>query len=165
MKETELKIHTYGDKVLRNKSLPVKKVGEEERRILDKMVDIMYTHGGIGLAAPQVGINKQIIIINVGKGLYKLINPKISEKKGSAVLEEGCLSLPGISVEVKRAKRIFVEAMDEFNKDVAFWADDLFSRAIQHEIDHLVGKLIIDYASFIKRIKIRKNLKKKLNHK
>ncbi|NQU18661.1 peptide deformylase [bacterium] len=161
MKEIELKIRIYGDKCLRKKSAPVKMVGSEEKALLERMAEIMYSNAGIGLAAPQVGINKQIIILDVGQGLFKLINPKVKEKKGFASIEEGCLSLPGVSVKVKRAKEVFVEGIDEFNKKVAFWADDLFSIALQHEIDHLKGKLIIDYANFLKKIKIKRALKTK----
>ncbi|MFC1709744.1 peptide deformylase [Candidatus Omnitrophota bacterium] len=160
MKETELKIHIYGDKALRKKSKPVKSVGKEEKALIDKMVEIMYLNGGIGLAAPQVGINKQLIIIDIGKGLFKIFNPKIKKKQGSAVREEGCLSFPGVSVKVKRPKRIFVEGINELNKRIDFWADDLFSVALQHEIDHLKGKLIVDYANFVKKIAIRKKFKK-----
>lgn len=161
MKETELKIHVYANKALRKKSLLVKSIGKEEQKLLDGMAKTMYSSGGIGLAAPQVGINKQIIILDVGQGLFKLINPMVKKREGHEIMEEGCLSLPGISVKVKRAKKIFVEGVDEFNKSLSFWADDLFSRVLQHEIDHLKGKLIIDYASFLKKIKIRKELKKR----
>jgi peptide deformylase len=156
MKETELRIHTYGDAALRKKSLSVELVGNEERALLEKMAKIMYSRGGIGLAAPQVGINKQLIIVDIGEGLFKLINPKIKMRQGSMVMEEGCLSLPNVSVKVKRAKKVFVEGIDEFNNKLSFWAEDLFSRALQHEIDHLKGKLIVDYANFIKKIKIKK---------
>lgn len=160
MKETELKIHIFGDKVLRKKSLPVKSVGSEEKALIDKMADIMYSNGGIGLAAPQVGINKQLIIIDIGRGLFKLFNPRVKKKQGKVALEEGCLSFPGISVKVKRAKRILVEGINELNKKIDFWADDLFSVALQHEIDHLKGKLIVDYANFIKKLEIRKRFRK-----
>jgi peptide deformylase len=156
MKETELKIHIYGDKVLRKRSRPVESVGSEEKALIEKMSEIMYSSGGIGLAAPQVGINKQLVIVDVGQGLFKLFNPRIRKKQGLCVMEEGCLSVPGVSVEVKRAKRIFVEGMNELSKRISFWADDLFSRALQHEIDHLRGKLIVDYANLFKRIQIRK---------
>ena len=159
MKETEFKIHTYGDKVLRKKSGPVKVVGIKERELLAKMAELMYASSGIGLAAPQVGVNRQIIIVDVGKGLFKLINPKLKKKEGCIAIEEGCLSLPGVSVKVKRAKKILVDCCDEFNKNISFWAEDLFAIAIQHEMDHLKGKLIVDYANFIKKLEIRKKLK------
>src|SRR3989338_9197112 len=161
MKETELKIHIYGDKILRKKSLPVKIVGTQEKELLEKMASTMYSVGGIGLAAPQIGIDKQIAIVDVGQGLFKLINPKIKIKQGLVVMEEGCLSLPEVSINVKRAKKIFVECLDEFNKKICFWDDDLFSRVIQHEVDNLRGRLIVDYANFFKKIEIKKKFKAK----
>jgi len=161
MKETELKIRVYGDRLLRKKSKPVKVVGKHERDLLDRMAQMMYSREGIGLAAPQVGINKQLIVLDIGQGIFKIINPSIKKKEGSWVMEEGCLSLPEVSVKVKRAKKIFVEGIDELNKKVSFWADDLFARVLQHEIDHLKGKLIIDYAGLLKKISIRKKFKTK----
>lgn len=161
MKETELKIRIYGDKALRKKAEPVKSIGAQEKALIDKMAKIMYSNGGIGLAASQVGINKQLLIIDVGQGLFKLFNPKIKTRKGSDVMEEGCLSVPGILVKVKRAKRVLFEGISESNEKISFWADDLFSRALQHEIDHLRGKLIIDYANIFKKMEIRKKFRKK----
>ncbi|MDD5618204.1 MAG: peptide deformylase [Candidatus Omnitrophica bacterium] len=165
MKETELKLRIYGDKALRRKAACVKSVGKEEKLLLEEMAKTMYASAGVGLAAPQLGVNKQIIVLDVGKGLCKLINPKIKQKKDSCVMEEGCLSLPGVSVKVKRAKKIFVEAVDELNKKMAFWAEDLFARVIQHETDHLKGKLIVDYANILDKIKIRKAFKSRSKNK
>jgi peptide deformylase len=165
MKEIELKLRFYGDRVLRRKARLVKKVGDEEKMLLEAMAKIMYVDNGVGLAAPQVGINKQIIILDIGKGLCKLINPKIKKKRGFCVLEEGCLSLPGISVKVKRAKKIFVEATDELNKRMTFWAEDLLARVIQHEIDHLRGKLIIDYVNLLEKMRLKRILRSKIKNK
>ncbi|MFC1646522.1 peptide deformylase [Candidatus Omnitrophota bacterium] len=161
MKETELKIRIYGDKALRKKAEPVKSIGAEDKALIDKMAKIMYSNGGIGLAAPQLGVNKQLVIIDVGQGLFKLFNPKIKKKKGSDVLEEGCLSVPGISIKVKRAKKVLFEGTNESNEYISFWADDLFCRALQHEIDHLKGKLIVDYANILKKMEIKKKFRKK----
>ena len=162
MKETELRIRIYGDKALRKKAQPVKSVSDNEKALIDKMAKIMYSNGGIGLAAPQVGVNKQLVIIDVGQGLFKLFNPKIIAKKGSAVMEEGCLSLPEVCVKVKRAKKVLFEGINDSNEQISFWAEDLFSRALQHEIDHLKGKLIVDYANILKKISIRKKFRKKI---
>lgn len=159
MREIKLKLRLYGDKVLRKKSLPVKSVGTQEKALLEKMAEIMYTSGGIGLAAPQVGINKQMIIIDVGQGLNTLINPKIKKKKGSWIMQEGCLSIPEVYVDIKRSKRVFIEGIDAANNKIAFWADEIFGRAIQHEIDHLRGKLIVDYVSLVKRLTIKRKFK------
>lgn len=161
MKETGLKLRIYGDKALRRKAKAVKSVGSEEKKLLVNMAKIMYENRGVGLAAPQVGISKQIIICDIGKGLCKLINPKIKKKEGSCCMDEGCLSLPGISISVKRPSKIFVEALDEFNKKTIFWAEDLLARVIQHEMDHLKGKLIVDYANLLQKIKIRKVFKQR----
>ena len=156
MKETELKLRIYGDKILRRKATAVRSVGDTEKKLLEEMAKIMYANGGIGLAAPQVGVNKQIIICDVGKGLCKLINPKIKKRQSVCFIQEGCLSVPGVSVNIKRPKKVFIEAVNESGSRLAFWADDLLARVIQHEIDHLKGKLIVDYANLLQRIKLRK---------
>ncbi|MEA3485875.1 MAG: peptide deformylase, partial [Candidatus Aerophobetes bacterium] len=108
----------------------------------------MYASQGIGLAAPQVGIDKRLIVVDVGEGLLKLINPLILLEEGESILEEGCLSLPGVNVKVKRAKSVVVEGWNEKRKRIKIKSEDLFAHAIQHEVDHLQGILIIDYADF-----------------
>ncbi len=154
-----LKIKLLGEPVLRKKSKPVKRVTEAHREILSKMARTLYESSGIGLAAPQIGINEAMIVVDIGKGLYKLINPKIVKKSGTQVMEEGCLSLPKISVKVKRAKKIKVKAQDEFAKHICLEAEDLLACVLQHEIDHLKGKLIIDYASFWDKVRLRNKIK------
>ncbi|MFA6383757.1 MAG: peptide deformylase [Candidatus Omnitrophota bacterium] len=163
MTETELKIRVVGDPVLRKKARKVGRVTARHRDILSKMARLMYEASGVGLAAPQVGIDEQMIVVDIGKGLYKLVNPRILKKEGQQAIEEGCLSVPGISVRVKRAKRILLQALDEDGKTVSFDAEDFLACACQHEIDHLLGKLIIDYAPLWKRIVFRKKLKEKRN--
>jgi len=165
MKETGLSIRIYGDKALRRKARPLKRVDSEERRLAEEMVKIMHANSGVGLAAPQVGVNKQIIVVDIGNGPFKLFNPRIKQKKGSCSMEEGCLSLPGISVNVKRAKEICVDSMDESGKKLSMQAEDLLARAIQHEVDHLRGKLIVDYADIIRKFKIKRAFKQKLKNK
>ncbi|MCX5701833.1 MAG: peptide deformylase, partial [Candidatus Omnitrophica bacterium] len=100
MKETALKIRLFGDPVLRKKAKAVNQVTEVHRNILSEMARLMYASSGIGLAAPQVGINERMIVADIGSGLYKLINPKIVKKEGHQILEEGCLSIPGICIKV-----------------------------------------------------------------
>ncbi|MFA5198621.1 MAG: peptide deformylase [Candidatus Omnitrophota bacterium] len=158
MTETKLKIKTYGEKVLREKAGRVAKISEEHRRILSQMSQTMYEGSGVGLAAPQVGISLQMIVVDIGDGLYKLINPRISKKRGRQAISEGCLSLPGISVKVKRAKHIRVSARNEEGVQLEIEASDLFACVLQHEIDHLKGKLIVDYASFLDKVRIKKKL-------
>ena len=158
MPETRLKVNIFGDPVLRKKAKPVKEIVAEHRKILSLMAESMYEHSGIGLAAPQVGISVQLIVVDIGEGLYKLVNPKIVKRQGSQAIQEGCLSVPGVCIKVRRAKQVWVEALDENNCPVKIQAKDLFACVLQHEIDHLEGKLIIDYTSFLKKIKIQRKL-------
>ncbi|MCX7904202.1 MAG: peptide deformylase [Caloramator sp.] len=138
------KIRTIGDEVLRKISKPVEKIDNKVLTLIDDMVDTMYEANGVGLAAPQVGILKRIIVVDVGEGLYKLINPEIIFEEGEQVDEEGCLSIPNRSGTVKRPKRVKVKALNERGNEVIIDAEDLFARALCHEIDHLNGVLYID---------------------
>jgi peptide deformylase len=124
------------------------------------MARVMYHIGGIGLAANQVGIDKSMAVVDVGDGLYKLVNPRIVKKEGAQILEEGCLSVPGVFVKVKRAKKVEVKALDESGNPVTIKAEGLMACCLQQEIDHLNGKLIVDYASLLQRLKIKKTLAK-----
>lgn len=159
MKETKLKIRVFGDPVLRKKAKFINRITSEHSRILNQMAAAMYEGEGIGLAAPQVGISEQLIVVDIGEGLYKLINPRVVKRQGTQAISEGCLSVPGICIKVKRAKRVWVEARDENNQPLKIEANDLFACVLQHEIDHLKGKLIIDYASLLERLRIKRKLK------
>jgi len=141
------KIRKYGDSILRKRCKVIRNIGAKEEEILERMSETMYASQGIGLAAPQVGIDKQLIVVDVGEGLLKLINPLILLKEGESILEEGCLSLPGVALKVKRAKSIVIEGWNEKREKVKIEAEGLFAHAIQHEVDHLQGILIIDYAN------------------
>lgn len=152
------RIYIIGEPILRRKTKAVEKVSHEEKRLFDEMLKIMRNARGIGLAANQVGIDKQMFVICVEDKVLKLANPKILKKKGSEVFEEGCLSLPGISVKVKRAREIVCQAVNENNSLVEFEALGLTARAIQHEVDHLLGKMIIDYASPIQKLILKKKI-------
>jgi len=158
MHETTLKIRLFGEPILRKRAKPVKEITQSQRDILSQMSRIMYESQGIGLAAPQVGINESLIVVDIGSGLFKLINPKIIKKEGSCVMEEGCLSIPGVCIKVKRAKKVKIFARDEFAKPLTLEAEDLLARVFQHEIDHLRGKLIVDYASFFDKLKMVRKL-------
>ncbi len=162
MLQTKLSLKFYGESVLRGHAKPVLEVADSEKNILSEMREIMRLSGGVGLAAPQVGVNKQMIVVDIGQGPVSLVNPRIVKKSGSEKLEEGCLSLPGVYVTVRRAKRIQVNALNENNEKIVLDASGLFARVIQHEVDHLRGRLIIDYASVFKKIALRKKLKKTL---
>lgn len=158
MNETALKIRLFGDAVLRKKARTVTKVSGTHRDILSEMTRLMYAASGVGLAAPQVGINESMIVVDVGSGLYKLINPKIIKKHGRQTMEEGCLSVPGVYIKVKRAKNISVTAQDDLGKPVTIEAQDLLACVFQHEVDHLKGRLIVDRASFFEKLKVRRRL-------
>lgn len=155
-----LKIRVIGDPALRRKAKRVNKVDKRCQDILSRMAQSMYDYSGIGLAAPQVGIDESLIVIDVGTGLYKLINPKIINKEGTQSREEGCLSVPGTYLKIKRAKKVLVEALDHEAKPVSIKAEDLLACVLQHEIDHLNGKLIVDYANFMDSLRLKIKLKK-----
>ena len=156
-----LEIVKYPNSILKNTSFPVVTVGKEERQMLEQMIRTMYFNGGIGLAAPQIGINKQLAVIDIGdKKLLKLINPTVIEVEGKEEMEEGCLSIPNVYINVKRPKRVKIKALDENGREFIMEATGLLGRAILHEIDHLKGRIIIDYLNPIKRfIILKKNYK------
>ena len=160
MEKIALKIRIIGDPVLRRKSSLVKEISSRHRDILSRMAQLMYEGDGVGLAAPQAGINEMMIVVDIGSGLYKLINPKVVDASGFQVNQEGCLSVPGICIKVKRSQRVRIKAQDEYGKNLDIDAEGLLACVFQHEIDHLKGKLITDYASFVERIKINKTLRK-----
>lgn len=151
-----LRILKYPDKLLRKKAASVKSVGPEELGILAEMAETMYMSKGVGLAATQVGIDKQLAVIDVGEGLINIVNPVIVKTDGSETEEEGCLSVPETAIKIKRAKTITVNFMDEAGEIRHLNATGLLARAFQHEIDHLHGKLIVDYLNPIKKMLIKR---------
>lgn len=159
METTVLKVRVFGDPVLRKKARPVREVTPSHRDILSKMAQLMYEESGIGLAASQIGISESLLVVDIGAGLYKLVNAKIVKKEGNQAIEEGCLSVPGVSIKVKRARKILVKAQDEDSKPVVIEAQDLLACVFQHEIDHLNGKLIVDYASVLDKLKMKRKLR------
>jgi len=161
---SNLRLRRYGDPILRRKAKWVERVSSEERGLLSSMAKIMYENEGIGLAAPQIGVDKRIIIVDTGKGLLKLINPQVIEEEGEDSLSEGCLSLPEIFVPVNRAKRIRIEGLNEDKKLVKLRIEGFLARVIQHEVDHLNGVLIIDYATEKRMRRIKDNLERIANH-
>jgi peptide deformylase len=158
MNITALKIRIFGDSALRKKSLLIKEVKAHHREVLSQMSRLMYESQGIGLAAPQVGINESMIVVDTGSGLYKLINPRIIKKTGSQVTEEGCLSVPGVCIKVRRSGKITLKALDDQAKPLEIKAEGLLACVFQHEIDHLHGKMIVDYANFLQKLKIKRRL-------
>ena len=128
---------------------------------MDDMIEAMYQDGGVGLAAPQIGVLKRIIVLDIGEGPEYFINPEITSTGGEKVtMEEGCLSLPGIHVDVTRPDQITVKATNSNGENVEITAAGLMARVFQHEIDHLNGVLLIDHASSIQRTLLKTKLKK-----
>mgnify|MGYP000875944085 CR=1 FL=1 len=151
MKKPVLAIRTDGDPCLRLVSQPLEGVGPSERLLIQAMFDTMYYAEGVGLAAPQVGINKQIIVLDAGQGPLAMVNPDIVKESGESVMEEDCLSVPGACVKVCRAETITVKFLDPNGDAQTLVCSGLLSRAVQHECDHLKGKLITDYAGTSKK--------------
>ena len=142
----------YPNKLLRKISCPVQRVGETENVIFRDMQAIMKSTNGIGFAAPQIGISSRLVVAEVGDHKVQLANPVITKRWGTDVMEEGCLSLPGIRVFVKRAREITVTGLDEKGEQMELEAKGLIARVLQHEIDHLNGRLIIDSLSLWQRL-------------
>ncbi|RLR17987.1 peptide deformylase [Sodalis-like symbiont of Bactericera trigonica] len=153
----------YPDERLRKVAKPVVDVNDTTRRIVDDMFETMYAEEGIGLAATQVDIHQRIMVINVSESRDQrlvLINPELLEKSGETGIDEGCLSIPDQRGFVPRAEKVKVRALDRDGNSFELEADDLLAICIQHEMDHLVGKLFVDYLSPLKRQRIRQKMEK-----
>lgn len=137
-------IRTMGDPVLTKKCKEVKEINERTRQLIDDMFETMYESDGVGLAAPQVGVLKRIVVIDVGEGPIVLVNPEIIQTDGSQIGNEGCLSVPGKAGEVERPNYVKVKAFDEEMQEFELEGTELLARAICHECDHLDGKLYVD---------------------
>lgn len=170
-----LPILTYPDPRLAQKSAPVTKFGPELEKICTDMLETMYDAPGIGLAAPQVNIHERIVVIDIDyesteddppvlteKNPRIFINAKITKKEGNILYKEGCLSVPGEYEEVERAEKVSVEYQDVHGKTHTLDAEGLLAVAIQHELDHLEGRLFIDRLSFVKSRSIKRKIKKEL---
>lgn len=159
-----LEIKEYGEPVLREKSLPVKEITPEILNLIRDMAETMYTAPGVGLAAPQVGVSKRIIIIDgEEEGLIVLINPTMVKSEGEVIEEEGCLSIPGVYSEVKRSSKVTVKALNKSGELIKITKEGLLARALQHEIDHLEGILFVDRIGKVKRQLLLNKLKKQKN--
>ncbi|ADL42775.1 peptide deformylase [Caldicellulosiruptor obsidiansis OB47] len=138
------KIKIYEDEILRKRSKIVEKFDQRLHQLLDDMKDTMYEANGIGLAAPQVGVLKRAVVIDIGEGAIELVNPQIEYSEGSVVDVEGCLSVPNVWGEVERPQKVVVNAQDRFGNEFRLEAEGLLARAVCHEIDHLDGILFVD---------------------
>ena len=158
-----LQVLTLPDDRLRTVAKPVKEVTPEIQKFVDDMIETMYDEEGIGLAATQVDFHQRIVVIDISETRDEpmvLINPEIIEKRGEDGIEEGCLSVPGARALVPRAAEVPVKALDRDGKEYTFDADDLLAICVQHELDHLEGKLFVDYLSPLKRKRIQDKLAK-----
>jgi len=163
----KLKILEFPDPRLRTRATPVDAVDDELRRLIGDMFETMYEAPGIGLAATQVDVHKRLLVADVSPDKsepHVLINPEIIEKDGVTVTDEGCLSVPGYYEEVERAQHIRVRFLDRDGEPREMEAEGLLAVCIQHEMDHLEGKLFVDYLSESKRQRIRKKLEKERRH-
>ena len=163
-----LPILEYPDKRLRTLAVPVETVNAALRQLIDDMFHTMYEAPGIGLAATQVNVHKQLLILDISEDRSQpmvFINPRIVAKDGSQIYQEGCLSLPGIYADVKRYNQIEVQALDRDGREFSLQAEGLLAVCIQHEMDHLAGKVFVDHLSPLKRALAEKKLAKqrKLN--
>jgi peptide deformylase len=148
----------YPNALLKERAAPVGNIGADVARLVEDLAETMYAAPGVGLAATQVGVGQRIIVLDVhgedeepGKRLLKLINPEIAEREGEIVWEEGCLSVPELTAPVRRARRVLVRAWTPDEREVEIEGEELLAVALQHEIDHLEGKLFLDRLSRLKR--------------
>ncbi|NLG89096.1 MAG: peptide deformylase [Clostridiaceae bacterium] len=137
-------VRTKGDEILRKKCKPVSKIDKKLHELIDDMIETMYSVNGVGLAAPQVGILKRVVVIDIGEGPMALINPEIISESGEQIEVEGCLSIPGIWGEVKRPAQIVVKALDRDGKSLRIEGTGMLARVLSHETDHLEGILFED---------------------
>ncbi len=159
-----LEILVYPDERLRTVAQPVETVDDSIRQLVKDMIETMYDANGIGLAATQVDVHKQVIVIDLSEERDQprvIINPKIVEQDGEQVYDEGCLSVPEYYAPVKRAESIKITALDEQGEIYELEADGLLAVCIQHEMDHLAGKVFVDYLSRLKQDRVKKKLVKR----
>ena len=164
---SRLEILHYPDPRLRRRAEAVRAVDDDVRRLIDDMLETMYDAPGIGLSAPQVNVASRVVTIDVSKERNApvcLVNPEIVSADGETETEEGCLSVPGVYEVVNRPERVRVRALDRDGRSREIEAEGLLAVCIQHEIDHLDGRLFVDYLSRLKRQRIRKKAEKALRH-
>ena len=146
-----LEIKKAGDPVLKEICMPVERVDKKMKKLLDDMAETMYQADGVGLAAPQVGVSQQIIVVDIGDGLVEIVNPQIVQSEGCEIGAEGCLSVPGVFGDVERFTAVTVEGLNRGGRKIKIKAEGFFARALQHEIDHLQGILFIEKAKTLQK--------------
>lgn len=137
-------LRLFDDEILRKKSKPVEVIDDKIRQILDDMAETMYAEHGGGLAAPQIGLLKRLVVVDMGQGLLKLVNPEIIDREGSQEVIEGCLSIPNILGKLKRPAKVMVKALDENGREIMLTGTGDLAKCFCHELDHLEGILFID---------------------
>ena len=150
-----LPIRKYPDSILRQKCVSVDEITRKETNLFEKMLFTMRYFCGIGLAAPQIGFSKKMIIAEVDNRIIKLANPQIVGMRGTDSMAEGCLSVPDVTVDIQRPDEVIVQGLDEKGKTIEIRTEGLLARVVQHEIDHLNGRLIIDYMNMVEKLKYK----------
>jgi len=165
MNKTKLRIHIWPERILRKKSRKVEKADAKIKCLLEEMLSLMRVSGGVGLAANQVGLDLRLIIVEAENQTFKLVNPRIVRKEGSTSFLEGCLSFPGLELEVKRANKVWISAQNEESESIKINAEGFLAVIFQHEIDHIEGVVFIDRISFWQRLKAYPGLRKIIRRK
>ena len=160
MNKTKLRIHIWPEKILRKKCRKVEKADAKIKSLLEEMLSLMRVSGGAGLAANQAGLDLSLIVIEVEKHTFKLVNPRITRKEGSISFFEGCLSFPGLELKIERANKVWISAMNEEGESVEIKAEGFLAVVFQHEIDHIEGVVFVDRISFWQRLKAYPGLRK-----
>ena len=160
MSKTKLRIHTWPEGILGTRCQKINKVDDKTRELLDEILSLMRVSGGAGLAGNQAGLDLSLIVIEVENRLFKLVNPEITKREGSISFLEGCLSFPGLELEIKRANKIWVLALDENGKSIEIEAQGFLAVIFQHEIDHVEGTVFVDRISFWQKLKVYPKLRK-----
>jgi len=153
MNATKLRIHTWPDKILRKRCRKVKEVDSKIRVLFDQMLALMREYKGIGLAANQAGGALSLVIVEAEDRIFKLVNPVIVKKSGKCKIKEGCLSFPGLEMEIPRAKKVLVRALNEHGQPLEIEAQNIIAVIFQHEIDHVNGITFIERASFLQKMR------------
>jgi len=155
-----LAIKKYPDKILRKNCIELEEITDKEKKLFEKMLFTMKHFCGIGLAAPQIGISKKLIVAEVDEHAVKLANPEIIKIKGTDNMKEGCLSIPDMGVDIERSYEAVVKGLNENGQIVEIKAKGLLARVLQHEIDHLYGKLIVDYLPLREKLKFQMKIRR-----
>lgn len=159
MSKTELKIHTWPDRILKKKCKKVERIDASIYDYLGQMYSLMKESQGVGLAANQAGLDIALVVVEIGDTSLKLVNPRIVKKQGKITFEEGCLSFPGLSLQVKRSKKIWISSLDENGDPLDIEAKEILAVILQHEIDHINGIVFTDRLPLWQRLRILPKLR------